>query len=52
MGQETLIYLRLDNMTLTGRIPGLHHFAPKENLDFFIDLAKVHFFDKLTEERI
>lgn len=52
MGNETIVYFKIDEQMITARFHS--HFAakPSETLDFYIDTEKIHFFDKTTEKRI
>jgi multiple sugar transport system ATP-binding protein len=52
MGNETIVYLRTQDGRLIARIPSRYQPATTENINFFINTAKVHFFDKTTEQAI
>ncbi len=63
MGNETIVYLLVSNqqlgsfrstsaLHLVARIPSRYQAYPGTNIDLFIDLGKVHFFDKTTEQAI
>lgn len=52
MGNETIAYLRVANNRLVARIPSRYQPTTIENVDFFINFEKIHFFDKTTEQAI
>ncbi len=52
MGNETIAYLKIANNRLVVRIPSRYQPSSNENIDFYIDSGKIHFFDKTTEQTI
>ncbi|MEO0084401.1 MAG: sn-glycerol-3-phosphate ABC transporter ATP-binding protein UgpC [candidate division WOR-3 bacterium] len=53
MGNETVVYLNIDEpKLLTARFHSYFPYARGEVLNFYIDINRVHFFDKITENRI
>jgi multiple sugar transport system ATP-binding protein len=52
MGNETIAYFRIKNQLITARFHSQFNGRIGEVLDFYIDTDKIHFFDKVTENRI
>ncbi len=52
MGNETIAYLKIANNRLVVRIPSRYQPSSNENIDFYIDSGKIHFFDRATEQTI
>ncbi len=55
MGNETIIYLRIAENRLIARVPSRYQLVQgglTENQNFFINIEKLHFFDKTTEQAI
>ncbi len=52
MGNETIAYLKVANNRLVVRIPFRYQPSCMENINFFINIEKIHFFDNTTEQTI
>jgi multiple sugar transport system ATP-binding protein len=52
MGNETIVYLKVANNRLMVRVPARYQPTVTENINFFINSEKIHFFDKTTEQTI
>ena len=52
MGAEAYLYLRSGPNTFVARVSGHVRPAVNQDLDLVLDMSKVHFFDKTTEEAI
>jgi multiple sugar transport system ATP-binding protein len=52
MGNETIVYLRAASNRLMVRVPARYQPTVTENINFYINSEKIHFFDKITEQAI
>jgi multiple sugar transport system ATP-binding protein len=52
MGNETIVYFKIREQMITARFNSQFSGKVGEVLDFYIDILKIHFFDKATEIRI
>jgi multiple sugar transport system ATP-binding protein len=48
LGGETLVHAVLDNQKIIARIEGIHETKLGEPIDFYIESAQLHYFDKHT----
>ena len=52
MGSETYLYLSVDGLTMTGRVPPRTTVKAGDDIKIALDLTKIHLFDKDTEKTI
>ena len=52
LGNETLLYLDFRGTSITARVPAGRDYTVGEEIEFAIDMDKLHYFDSTTELRI